>query len=310
MTAGTVLVVGAFVVGAVTLDRLASRVVRPVPVPPGRSVPELGIAHEDLSIDAGTHRLAAWLLLGERGDAGRSAGGAGGTEAGGAGGTGADAASDRRPLILLAHGWSASYGTVLRLGEPLARAGWDVLLFDVRGHGRNAPVPYVTVRCFRDDVSAAVRYAADRFPDRPLLLVGHSMGGAGAVLAAADGAPIHGLVLVATPADVVQVTAEFLADKGMPGHLLVHLFRPFWWRRVGGRFLSLTPSRRIGEVDVPVVLIQPEEDRRVHRRHADRLAAAAAVDYHLVAGREHTDVLEAPETLRLVVELAERLARA
>lgn len=271
--------------GVVALDRMATRVVRPIPRLPERSVPELGVAHEDLTIPSGDHRLAAWLLLAERapGEPGR-------------------------PLILLAHGWGASYGTVLRLGEPLVRAGYDVLLFDVRGHGRNEAAPYVTVRCFRDDTVAVARYARDRFPGRPLVLVGHSMGGAAGVLAAADGAPIDGLVLVAAPADVVQVTAEFLIDNGMPGNLMVHLFRPFWWRRVGGTFLTLTPSRRIRELKLPIAIVQPELDRRVHRRHADRLAAAAGLRYHLVAGREHTDVLEAPETLRFVEELAERVA--
>lgn len=299
----TFVVGGALVVGVVTLDRLANRVVRPIPRPPERTVPELGVRHEDFFIDGGTHRLAAWLLLAEREPADRAASlvTVATAERGGR-------SPERRPLILLAHGWGASYGTVLRLGEPLVRAGHDVLLFDVRGHGRSEPAPYVTVRCFRDDAIAVASHAAARFPGRPLVLVGHSMGGAAGVLAAADGAPIDGLVLVAAPADVIQVTAEFLIDKGMPGNLLVNLFRPFWWRRVGGTFLSLTPSRRIGELDIPIVMIQPENDQRVHRRHAERLSAAAGIDYHLVEGCEHTDVLESPETLRLVTQLVERLA--
>jgi len=206
------------------------------------------------------------------------------------------------PLVLLAHGWGASYSTVLELGEPLARAGHDVLLFDVRGHGRNEPAPYVTVRHFRDDVIAALEYARQRFPGRPLVLVGHSMGGAAAVLAAAEGAPVDGLVLIAAPADILAVTAEYLTDRGLPGSLMVTVLRPFWWRRVGGSFRPLTPSRRIGEVRVPILMIQPEHDMRVHRHHAERLTAAAGIDYHLVGGREHTDVLGAPETLRLVEE--------
>ena len=273
----------AVVAGVVALDRMATRVVRPVPRPPERTVPELGVEHEDLRIPAGDHDLAAWLLR-------------------------ATASSSTDPLVLLAHGWGASCGTVLRLGEPLVRAGHDVLLFDVRGHGRNEAAPFVTVRHFRDDVIAVARWAAERFPERPLVLVGHSMGGAAGVLAVVEGAPLHGLALVAAPADVVRVTAEFLVDKGMPGNLMVQLFRPFWWRRIGGTFLPLTPSRRIGEVHVPLLLIQPENDQRVHRRHAERLAAAAGVEYHLVKGREHTDVLEAPETLGLVRDLLERVA--
>jgi hypothetical protein len=54
-------------------------------------------------------------------------------------------------------------------------------------------------------------------------------------------------------------------------------------------------------------MLQPEHDQRVHRRHAERLAAAAGLEYHLIRGREHTDVLTAPETLRFIGEFLGRL---
>jgi uncharacterized protein len=283
LTAVGLSIAGALLVGSlVGLDRLAARVVRPAPRPFERTVPELGVPHEDFLIRSGGHQLGAWLLQPAQ-------------------------ARPFDPLILLAHGWGANYGTVLRLAEPLVRAGHDVLLFDVRGHGRNEPIPYVTVKHFRDDVIAATRYAASRFPDRRLVLIGHSMGGAAGVLAAAEGAPIDGLVLIAAPADVIRVTAEFLTDKGMPGSLLVNLLRPFFWRRVGGTFLPLTPSRRIRELDIPILLIQPENDTRVERAHARHLAEAAGLEIQLIRDREHTDVLSAPETLRLIDRFLEEL---
>jgi alpha-beta hydrolase superfamily lysophospholipase len=261
--------------GLVALDRLANRLVRPVPVTPERSVPDLGLAHEDLTIPSGDYELAAWLLQSSTG-------------------------SERRPLILMAHGWGASYGTVLQLAEPLVQVGYDVLLFDVRGHGRNRPAPYVTVRHFRDDVMAAVQYAGARFPGRRRVLIGHSLGGAAAVLAVAEGATVEALVLIAAPADVLGITSEYLSDHGMPGPLMVTLLRPFWWRRLGGSFRPHVPARRIRELRQPLLIIQPEHDRRVARYHAERLSAAAGVPYELVPGREHTDVLAAPMTVSLV----------
>ncbi len=245
-------------------------------------MPELGLPHEDLVIRSGDHDLAAWLLL-------------------------SGSAQPYEPLLLVAHGWGANYSVVLRLAEPLARAGHDVLLFDVRGHGRSEDAPFVTVRHFRDDLLAVSRWAARRFPDRQLVLVGHSLGGAAGVLAAADGAPVDGLVLIAAPSDVIRVTAEFLTDQGMPGNLLMTVLRPFLWRRAGSGFRRLQPGRRIRDVDLPLLIIQPEDDARVIRPHAERLSAAAGQPYHLIPGREHTDVLEAPETLGLIEDFLERL---
>ena len=269
--------------GALWLDRLANAVVRPTPRLPERSVPDSGLDHEDIVIPGHGHPLAGWLM-----SAAPSALG--------------------KPLVLLAHGWGANYGTVLKLAEPLVREGHDVLLFDMRGHGRNQGVPFVTVRHLRDDVLAVTRYAAARFPARRLVLVGHSFGGAASVLAAAEGAPVAGLILIASPSDVLRVTAEFLTQKGLPGALLVTVLRPFWWWRLGGTFRPHSPARRIRELTVPVLIIQPEHDSRVHRDHAERLSAAAGTPYHLVPDREHTDVLGAEQTVRLVHDFVERLS--
>jgi alpha-beta hydrolase superfamily lysophospholipase len=271
-----------FVGGIAALDRLAVRIVRPSRRLPQRSIAELGLDHEELTIPSDGRRLAAWLLH-------------------------ADPPAPARPLVVMAHGWGASHGTVLELARPMLAQGHDALLFDVRGHGRNEVERYVTVRHFRDDLITVVRYADERFPDRKVVLLGHSLGGAAGVLAAAEGAPIDGLVLIAAPSNVLEVTAEFLTDLGLPGGLLVRILRPFWWPKIGGTFLPLTPSRRIRELKIPILMLQPEHDQRVHRRHAERLAAAAGLEYHLIRGREHTDVLTAPETLRFIGEFLGRL---
>lgn len=271
------LTVGLAAAGLLALDRLANLVARPRPRAPDRTIDELReVAYRDFRIPSGSHQLAAWELKPPE--------------------------EIRRPVFLVAHGWGASYGTILRLGEPLAKAGYEVILFDVRGHGRNEDQPYVTVRHFRDDVAAALDWTRARFPNRPVVLVGHSLGGAGSVLAVADGAEPDALVLIAAPADVMRVTAEFMTDHGLPGKLIVNLFRPFFWWKLGSTFRDFTPSRRIGEIDLPLLMLQPELDTRVVRDHADQLAAAAGKPYVLIEGAEHTDVLEHPRTLELIEE--------
>jgi uncharacterized protein len=271
------LVAVVLVIATIVLDRAAVSVLYMVPRAPDRTVPDTGVYHEDLVIRSGDHDLGAWLLK--------------------------PPGEPERPLVLLAHGWGANYSLLLQLAEPLVADGYEVLLFDIRGHGRNEAVPFVTVRHFRDDIVSVVEYANGRFPSRPLVLVGHSLGGAASVLAVAEGARVDGLVLVAAPSDVRRVTAEYLSERGLPGGLMAALFTPFWWRRAGSRFGPLTPTRRIPEVQVPLRIVQPEHDERIARSHADALAGASGQDFDLILGAKHNDVLGRDETRAIVTEL-------
>ena len=63
--------------------------------------------------------------------------------------------------------------------------------------------------------------------------------------------------------------------------------------RNGSAWLELGPGYRLMQ--------------SVARRHADRLSKAAGVPYHLVPGREHTDVLVDPLTVELVDGFVGRL---
>jgi len=271
--------------GLYALDRVAISVVRPVPGDPPVTVPSLGIRYEDLDIPSGGRTLKGWLLPGDD-----------------------EPGPERRPVVIMTHGWAASYGTVLQLALPVVTAGYDVVLFDVRGHGRNEKAPVATVRHFRDDVEAVVAYTHTRFAGRPLVVLGHSMGAAATVLAAARGAPVDGVVLVACPAEVFEVTAEYLSDRGLPGHFMVVALRPFWWVRMGGSFRDLVPEREVARVRQPLLIIQAGRDRRVPAEHAERLSRASGRPVHMVEGAGHTEVLGDPETHRLVVEFLEELA--
>jgi pimeloyl-ACP methyl ester carboxylesterase len=74
---------------------------------------------------------------------------------------------------LLIHGLSSNHGTWWRLTEALEAAGWEVTAPDLRGHGAAAPA----------DRYSFADYASD-LPAGPFdLVVGHSLGGAIAVVA-------------------------------------------------------------------------------------------------------------------------------
>ena len=211
------------------------------------------------------------------------------------------------PVAVLVHGWGSSHGRMTHLAQPLLEAGHPVFLFDVRFHGDSPEASYVTARHFRDDTLAATREVRTAFPDRPVVLVGHSMGGSAAILAVAEGAPVNGLVTVAAPADLWGVWAHFFDQKGLPGRWIVRLFNPFWRYRAGVPFRTLRPDVRVSELSVPYLLLHGDRDNSVPVSHAGVLGRRAGVEPMILAGVGHSDLLASTRLHEAVFEFLGRI---
>lgn len=218
-----------------------------------------------------------------------------------------------RATIVAAHGWQADAGTMIEWVRPLLAAGHECIVYDALGHGNSDPSTLTSLRHFRQELLAVVRHA--RTPEqssRHLVLFGHSMGGAAAILVAAEGGlGIRGLIVAGAPTDPLEITREFFDARGLPGRALVFLLRPFWQRIIGAAPATLRPVDAIRHVDVPVLILHGEADRQVSLRHAERLAAASP-DARLVRFSHggHNDLPAAPSYADAVVHFVERVVSA
>jgi len=100
--------------------------------------------------------------------------------------------AERAPVVVLAHGFASNSGVLSSLARSIARAGYGVVVPDLRGHGQNRQ-PFSRELLnggLASDVDAAVLYARShpRFDGEHVAVVGHSMG-ASAVLAYATQQP-------------------------------------------------------------------------------------------------------------------------
>jgi acylglycerol lipase len=88
-----------------------------------------------------------------------------------------------RATVVLAHGASEHSGRYAWTGEQLAARGYALYAIDHRGHGRSEGDRAVIDRMEHavEDLHTLVEKAAAAQPDRPLVLLGHSMGGAVAI---------------------------------------------------------------------------------------------------------------------------------
>lgn len=94
-----------------------------------------------------------------------------------------------RATIVLVHGIGGNRSDMLPQAKFLVGAGYDVLSIDLRAHGNSGgayPSPgYLEV----NEIDAAIAEAQRRSP-RPIVLLGHSVGGVAVLHASSRGAPV------------------------------------------------------------------------------------------------------------------------
>lgn len=108
------------------------------------------------------------------------------------------------PVVICCHGWSGRGLQFRKFVKPLVDAGFQVVCFDAKGHGRS-PGKTSDVSAF----SGAIETLASRYPSVHAL-VGHSLGGAACLFAIKNGLQVNGAVLISTPSVAPEIKDEFL----------------------------------------------------------------------------------------------------
>lgn len=172
--------------------------------------------------------------------------------------TGGDPAGEY-PSVLLAHGLLDRKATMLNLVPWLHRAGYNVMLFDLRGHGASDKRPTTIGREEALDVRAALDWLEAEGVGESVGGLGMSLGAAALVNAAAGDSRLDALVLDSLFADWSDT--DFARDYRLP---------PDWL--VPG---VPSPVDIIPEVGAPVFVIHGTADVLTGVNHAHRLYQAA-----------------------------------
>jgi len=181
---------------------------------------------------------------------------------------------------LLAHCFTCSKDlhTTSRLARSLTEAGWITLTFDFTGLGESeGEFSSTTVGSEVGDLTRAAVALLQRRAGA-CLLIGHSLGGAAAVLAASRLHTVTALVCVAAPSDVAHVRHLFGdSPVGETGEVEVHIGgRPF---TIGAAFQADLDHHDVvqaaAELEIPVLVVEAGADTIVPVEETRRLAAAA-----------------------------------
>ena len=148
-------------------------------------------------------------------------------------------------VVVLVHGFVEHSGRYAPLAEDLNRQGYAVYAMDLRGHGRSEG-PRCFVRRFDqylEDLDLFLDRVAAAEPDKPLFLLGHSMGGLivarWAISRPARQADLRGLILSGPALRVGRGLFPLLRHLAWIASLLAPRLPVV---RLGGRRISRDPA--------------------------------------------------------------------
>jgi acylglycerol lipase len=145
-----------------------------------------------------------------------------------------------RAVVVLAHGASEHGGRYAWTGEQLNARGYAVYAIDHRGHGRSAGGRAVIDRMSNavEDLHTLVERARGAHPERPLVLLGHSMGGCVALAYTIEHEDALDALVLSGPLAVLEAASPV--------------------QRVAGRVLSaIAPSLGVVAIDSTAVSRDP-----------------------------------------------------
>ena len=174
--------------------------------------------------------------------------------------------TEGRAVVCLIHGLGEHSGRYAHVAATLNGSGYVVYAFDLRGHGKSDGIRghASSYDILMDDISLFIAAASLRYPQMPLFLYGHSLGGSLAVNYVLRRHPVLNGVIVTAPG----FRTAFAAPRGKMCMLRI--------------LYHLWPSFSVGnELDIGGLTHDPEvirtyrSDPLVHNRITPGLALAA-----------------------------------
>lgn len=259
--------------------------------PPRITPADLGLPCETMRIDSDGVALPAWFIPARDGA--------------------------RGPAVVLVHGWESARDKTLPMAMFLVAAGFHCLTFDVRGNGAN-PAEDLPLSAgeFGRDALAAFHALVEQPEVTKAGIVGHSMGGIGAILAAAAEPRVAALVATSSPAGPYRLTRLTFQLARLPipdviAYPLAWLTTRVYLRPRGHDVRAVSAAAAIARYEGPVLLAHGDQDTVVPIAHLDRLAAAgratrddepdpAPLETLVITGGQHSWLYEDPRYRREV----------
>lgn len=210
-----------------------------------------------------------------------------------------------RGVVVLAHGWGRNRGRMVQRARLFAGMGFTTVMHSARDHGGSSRHRYMNAPRFADDIESVIDWIG-----KPVLLYGHSIGAAAAVIVAHR-----------SPSKLKQLFLESCYAKTKEA--LYSLYRNYNW--LFGVFFApmiicwmeifykkgldrVSPVNLAPRIEVPVLIIHGDRDENFPLHHALRLRdtiPSGKAELFVAPGEDHSTPSRSPgypEAVRAFVE--------
>ncbi len=188
-------------------------------------------------------------------------------------------ADSSSPVIILVHGAGGNRAkpadTMLNIASNYLANNFNVLMFDLRAHGKSAGVTLTAGLYERNDLEGAIDFVRSRGIHSKIGVLGFSMGAATSIVTSAECKDISAVVADCSFASVQGVLTSQLAQRDLPTFLmpvLLYIAKAL----IGIDFGAAQPVEAVKSIQVPLLLIQSGRDDLIPSQDAFQLLAASS----------------------------------
>lgn len=197
-------------------------------------------------------------------------------------------AAIHRGTVVYLHGIADNRGSSITAIQRLLPAGFDVIAYDSRGHGASQGDRCTYGYFEKRDLQRVL----DQLDVDNVILIGHSLGGAVALQAAAIDHRVRAIVAASTFADLRSIAIERAPAVFTPSLIEAAFKRA----EHDGHFVlgDVSPVRAAADIRIPALIIHGALDRDTLPGHSERVFAAlrGPKELLIVGDAGHNDALK------------------
>ena len=206
--------------------------------------------------------------------------------------------------ILISHGYTDNRFGALKYAGMYLEQGFNVIVYDLRGHGLNEPTFCTYSARERKDLLALIQDSRERYPNATLFGIhGESLGAATSVAVLEEKPQIDFVVADCGFSEISSVLKGGLKGMHLPG-FLVDVASLCAKIRYGYSFSQMRPIDSLKDNQIPILFIHGAEDSFILPEHSEKMKAMTKgyAELHLIDGAAHAmSVITGPDAYRKYV---------